>query len=112
MYFSLEWYVRTMSIFDLNAFGILPDDQVSLKPIGSAVYLAASFFNHSCVPSALVSFSGNRIRVVLNRDVAKGEQIFISYLNPDSFSTKKELNEFIKRKYGFDCNCSQCQTSQ
>lgn len=114
-YFSLEWYSRVMSIFDLNTFGVTPVDleaHAPPKPVGSALYLAASFFNHSCVPSAQVSFSGNRIKIVLSQDVAEGEQIFISYLNPESFTTKKEMNEFIQRKYGFDCQCLQCQPPQ
>jgi SET and MYND domain-containing protein len=52
---------------------------------GSALYLLASMFNHSCEPNMHVSFPHNDSTAVFTaaRDIAAGEQLFISYLDTD-----------------------------
>ena len=62
----------------VSAFGVTADPSGSA--VGTGLYVrAGSFFNHSCVPSASVSFLGNLLRVHTIRPLRAGEPLTIAY---------------------------------
>ena len=76
---------------------------------GSALYLLASLFNHSCEPCVNVTFPNNDGTVVFTaaRRISAGEQLFISYTD-----TEQEVDirqEYLAFAYGFRCNCHRCR---
>lgn len=47
--------------------------------LGVGLYCEAAMFNHSCVPNALVKFSGREMSVVATRHIEKGAPVTVSY---------------------------------
>lgn len=79
---------------------------------GTGVFALASLFNHSCDPTCEVAWPHNdaRMRIVARRDVAKGEQLTISYIDlEDSGEVRREK---LRHAYGFVCNCQRCQSGE
>ena len=87
-----------------------------------AVRLATIFpltarINHSCEPCAEVRsqiFVDAHIDVVATRDIEKGEEITISYINIGRTEGRKDRHRRMKElraRYLFDCNCSRCTIS-
>jgi hypothetical protein len=76
---------------------------------GTAVYLTASLFNHSCDPNVSVSFPYNDGTVVLTAadDVEAGEELHISYV--DEGMSVARRREHLRFAYGFVCDCTRCQ---
>lgn len=76
---------------------------------GSAAYLFASLFNHSCEPNLDVCFPDNDGRLVLTaaRDIAAGEQLTISYI--DETAAVAARQDLLRFAYGFTCSCQACR---
>ena len=69
---------------------------------------SASNVNHSCEPSCEVAFIHDaRAHVIATRDIAKGEEITISYV-PGSWPLRRRRKELLDR-YGFACDCALCE---
>ena len=102
-----------------NSFGLdapLPpgefseDGEPDVCFLGRAVYLEASFFNHTCEPPALVRVrSGRRLRFVARRQIAAGEELCITYINSARHSEKGERQALLHELYGFHCGCGVCE---
>lgn len=70
-----------------------------------------SMFNHSCEPNTETSGwdYGKSECCTTIRPVKKGEQLFISYLSIDQMKmSKEEHGAKIKSRWGFDCKCQKC----
>ncbi|KAF9350331.1 SET and MYND domain-containing protein 4, partial [Mortierella sp. AD094] len=98
--------------------------------IGSALYLLASMFNHSCAPNAMVVFGrdGKGLRNVKQNDTKNTDprlinvitnktlkvdpdlpvRVDISYGPQGGRMTTKERKEQLRQSYRFECNCSAC----
>lgn len=76
---------------------------------GSALYLLASLFNHSCEPCVNVGFPGNDGTAVFTaaRRISAGEQLFISYGDTEQEVSIRQ--EYLAFAYGFRCSCPRCQ---
>jgi hypothetical protein len=74
---------------------------------GSALYPTIACANHSCVPNASVEHEGPDAAATLlaTRDIAEGEQIYISYINEDQ--SKAARREEL-RDHAFVCQCERC----
>lgn len=125
---SLSWYIDMMSRIHVNAFrvdivdvgsrsmgeeggysALLKQHLTVGRESGSAVYVLASMFNHSCIPSVGVSFPRNThaIRLTAERDIPRHEQLCVSYIDSDApVAERQQLLEF---SYGFRCECEMCQ---
>jgi len=113
-----EWYVLASTILTTNGFtmDVRPNDpHVQTLGSGMAVYSLASILNHSCAPNAFWKFGdvhrrGNAIRVYALRDIRPGEQIFISYVDPDdrAFANPDARRRYLAAAYQFDCWCDRC----
>ncbi|KAJ5054262.1 uncharacterized protein L3040_000541 [Drepanopeziza brunnea f. sp. 'multigermtubi'] len=74
---------------------------------GFAVYEVAARFNHDCRPNVRRGFTKeNCIAFVTAREITRGEELTISYLNMAGMSVarRKELT----RWWGFECKCDAC----
>jgi SET and MYND domain-containing protein len=75
---------------------------------GSAVYLLASLFNHSCDPNVNVAWPAGTatVKFTAARDIDPGEQLTISYINQAMpVAARQQVLEF---SYGFQCHCALC----
>ncbi len=78
---------------------------------GSALYARQSACNHSCEPNCEATFlsSDHTLSLVATRDVAEGDELFISYLNECSLSRSRHSRQkILKENYLFVCRCSKC----
>lgn len=90
-----EWYVKMVKKLRCNAY---------VGPAKSTVlYKTASYFNHSCTPSADYFINENgTISITALRDIQTGEEITISYI--DGVCSKEE----VMKRFGFKCKCPLC----
>lgn len=124
---DLEWYTSMLARLHINSFrvdGVLMAGQqhgMSLadmasaavtgqqhSSLGTAVYLLASLFNHSCTPNLDVTFPANNSNAefVAARDIDVGEQLSISYIDAAmSYASRQQQLEWA---YGFRCTCDLC----
>ncbi|KAM0287780.1 hypothetical protein ACHAQH_000312 [Verticillium albo-atrum] len=62
--------------------------------------------NHSCVPNAVVAFSGRRAFLRALRDIQEGEEIEISYIDcTQSLEHRRKALDL----YFFECACPRCK---
>jgi len=96
--------LRMLGVFRSNAFNC--NSPLSRLPYGTAFYRGASYFNHSCAPNA-VWFMGEaqRIHVRALCDIARGEEVCISYFDNLHTSGPTVLPAL---SLGFPCRCVQC----
>ena len=74
--------------------------------LGSCLVPGAALINHSCYPNAHHLSEGPELVVRSCKNIAKMEEIQISYIDP----TKpfKERQEALFTAYVFDCQCCRC----
>lgn len=76
---------------------------------GTGLYVeAGSLFNHSCSPSACVSFVGRRLRIHMLRDLKKGDEISIAYT--ELYAGREERQAALRANKGFTCRCIRCES--
>jgi hypothetical protein len=75
--------------------------------IGSSLDPFAALINHSCEPNSAVFFEGPELRLRSGPAIALGEEITISYIDPNqSFNVRQEQ---LASKYHFTCKCKKCE---
>ena len=98
---SQEEILRCCGYLDSNAFKVDAGSGVR------ALYALASMINHDCVPNSRVSFdSKKRLHLFANRDIARGEEITVTYCNPLLGTPARQ--EMLRRNHFFLCNCRRC----
>ncbi|KAL6238719.1 hypothetical protein BDW75DRAFT_227751 [Aspergillus navahoensis] len=90
---------------DLNSFNLTIDDD-----IGIYLHPYAALINHSCDYNAVVGFDGSEFFVKAIRPIAKGEQIFISYVDT-TYPTRTRQKE-LRERYFFTCKCAKCSCGE
>jgi hypothetical protein len=78
--------------------------------IGSAIYIGASAFKHSCQPNAAHSFKGKHLQVRAMTSISEGEAITVNY-----FDIRKPLAErqaIMELVYYRKCNCPRCKSEK
>lgn len=66
-----------------------------------------ALLNHSCNPNAAVLFDQNVACVRSIRDIKKGEQVTISYV--DNTYKRSTRRSQLRAQYYFDCHCEGCE---
>ncbi|PCH43168.1 SET domain-containing protein [Wolfiporia cocos MD-104 SS10] len=74
------------------------------------LYVLHSHVNHSCAPNVSARHLDqrnalSRINMIARREVEPGEEIFITYVNPELPVHQRRLEI---QEWGFDCNCTRC----
>lgn len=95
---------QTPSRFQFNRF------QLSLPEERQAIFYIASRLNHSCLPNAFFEWNpkSGHLTVYAIRDIQKGEEILVSYMNRDWHLTRHERQEALFDGHEFDCDCEAC----
>ncbi|KAI1114968.1 hypothetical protein F5Y14DRAFT_450588 [Nemania sp. NC0429] len=88
---------------DFNMNGRADDREDSV-----ALFLKASRFNHSCDPNVTYICYTKRNRWVgrATRDIAKGEELFISYV--PTHDLRKDRLVMTNQAWNFNCDCAKC----
>lgn len=74
------------------------------------IHLFSSYFNHSCIPNAVLLVHDCLAVCRAIRPIKPGEQVFFTYIDDESYSmTKKERNNQLELIYGFRCQCEFCR---
>src|SRR6266498_2479244 len=76
-------------------------------PVGTCLDTAIACFNHACDFNAVVSFDGPNILVRSLRDIKRGEEITISYIDSTNPFAMRQAQ--LKERYFFTCKCGLCQ---
>ena len=66
-------------------------------------------FNHSCDPNVSVWFVKNSVMLLAQRDIPKGQEVFVSYV--PHLCLKHERMEKLQSIFGFECDCPRCKES-
>ena len=89
----------------------------AVVPQIAAMYMLTARINHSCDPAAEVlgqQFVDSHIDLVAKRDIQRGEEITISYINigkdVGKKSTQRRRND-LQARYLFWCQCPKCSVN-
>lgn len=74
----------------------------------SNLFHIPSFFNHSCSPNVLHYVKGNKMHCITTRNIAQGEQLYISYSFFDSGISTFKRRRRLQTSWNFDCECLRC----
>lgn len=103
---QIDFILRLHSTFATNSFE-------AITPSTRSLYLAASHFNHSCLPNCDFDHtpegSLSTITVCASRDIQPGEEVVLRYLN--IYQPRDKRRAYTKRIWGFVCNCPACDTA-
>lgn len=97
--------------FSLEKFDKFSDNKPTIGIInGGCICIIQSCFNHSCDPNCHVhTLDDSTIYVDTNRDITKGEELTISYV--DNTLPLADRRNIIKN-YHFTCNCPLCKREE
>ncbi|KAK8092507.1 SET domain-containing protein [Apiospora kogelbergensis] len=107
--------VLALAVYGTNNVATLADDDggdPDGEVTGGAVYPVFSRINHACDANAAFFYLGvrsQRLGVRALRDLAAGEQIFVSYIGETAAQdmTLEERRESLN-SWGFECHCGAC----
>ncbi|XP_076816367.1 histone-lysine N-methyltransferase SMYD3-like isoform X2 [Clavelina lepadiformis] len=91
-----------------NSFAI--SDEEMQADIGTGVYLSCSLLNHSCDPNCVAEFDEMNINIRAIKDISKGEELLISYV--DVFAPSEDRQKDLMDIYKFSCRCNLCRTKK
>lgn len=103
---------RVELVCKFNTFGIAETNNTSFTADGSeaerllrvssmAIYELTSFFNHSCLPSAIRIEYGDAMVIRASRAIKAGEEVTLDYFG-------NEPDEMSQQAWGFTCKCAIC----
>ena len=76
--------------------------------IGHGCYLFCSLLNHSCSPNIKRLNVGDKVVLIVSRNIVKGGQLFDSYRPNFNNQSKVQRQEALLKDYGFVCDCEAC----
>ncbi|KAI7238082.1 hypothetical protein KC330_g2769 [Hortaea werneckii] len=108
---------QTQAIIERNSFGfncrisenLLENEVKKHQAAGNpstGIWITASFMNHACDENAARAFLGDMMLVRASKDIAKGQEILIPYLEPDMDHTVTLAS--LQQQWGFTCQCTIC----
>lgn len=97
---------RVIAIWESNAFSLGKTGR-----FGSGIFDDATRINHSCQPNAAHTWNPHLERQVVHalRDIAKGEEITMTYVRPLQATSVRQAQ--LRETYGFVCNCASCDVN-
>jgi SET and MYND domain-containing protein len=80
-------------------------DPIDLKSIGYGLYLDATIYNHSCIPTCHTVFNGIYLSIrTINEELT--DEWTINYI--DLLESYQIRQEFLRENYYFNCQCKRC----
>lgn len=87
------------------------------KQVGAAFYVLSSYANHSCAPSAKLTFPAGttELDVVASKDIKKGDEVTVAYVDVstqegESITDARRRRRFeLTRGWKFSCPCDRCK---
>ncbi|WMV19996.1 hypothetical protein MTR67_013381 [Solanum verrucosum] len=76
--------------------------------VGQAVYVAGSFFNHSCQPNIHTYFLSRTLHVQATEYVLAGSELELSYGPQVGQWDCKDRQRLLEDRYSFTCQCTGC----
>lgn len=101
--FLMHLTVHHILIASTNAYLPAPADARFL-------FIASSYFNHSCEPNVLRANHQNRLVFITTRPVHAGEQLYIRYNDLIDAEPVARRQAHFMEKYGFQCKCERCES--
>lgn len=80
-------------------------DSMDLKSIGYGLYLDATIYNHSCMPTCHTVFNGIHLSIRTISDQVNNEWT-INYI--DLLESYDIRQDFLRNNYYFTCQCKRC----
>ena len=100
---TLEEIEDVICILESNSYQVMASED-SLN----GIYIQASMLNHTCFKAnSRPTFASDFLmKVVATDDIAMGQEIFTSYLEP--FHTNLQRRAILLRGKSFECSCDRC----
>ncbi|KAJ8537160.1 hypothetical protein K7X08_035561 [Anisodus acutangulus] len=76
--------------------------------VGQAVYVAGSFFNHSCQPNIQAYFLSRTLYVQATEYILAGSELELSYGPQVGQWDCKDRQRLLEDRYSFTCQCTGC----
>ncbi|KAG5616403.1 hypothetical protein H5410_016227 [Solanum commersonii] len=76
--------------------------------VGQAVYVAGSFFNHSCQPNIHTYFLSRTLHVHATEYILAGSELELSYGPQVGQWDCKDRQRLLEDRYSFTCQCTGC----
>jgi len=92
--------------------------------VGSALYTLSSYANHSCIPSATLTFPHNttELHLIATRNLKRGDEVTVAYVDVSQYDSEKEqetVTEARRRRrleldkgWRFACACIKCEEEE
>ncbi|KAG5672330.1 hypothetical protein PVAND_002464 [Polypedilum vanderplanki] len=111
--FITKFIKRFIKIYDSNFHGICgwsvkKSENYEAQMIGVGCYCFSSLINHSCSPCINRLYSYDKLIIVVDRPIKKGEQLFDCYRSPFFKQSKSERQYSLLNEYAFRCQCEAC----
>ncbi|CRK89367.1 CLUMA_CG003123, isoform A [Clunio marinus] len=110
--FIKKFLKRMMQIEILNFHGIkgrsLDRNNPYRSSVGDGGYAFCSLLNHSCCSNVMRIVVENRMVVIVERPIKKGEQIFDCYIGDSFYFKTKNSRHMELMDYQFICDCEAC----
>ena len=78
----------------------------SWETVSSGLFPEQTLLNHSCRPSCVNCFRGLEVLLVASRDIQRGEELTINYI--DLINPVWERRSLLEEKSYFTCACGRC----
>lgn len=102
--------ILTKTDLQLSTNGFRVESNIGNGPIGLCLDPLLARANHRCHPNAAITFDGKRATLRALSPIARGEQIFISYI--DETQRREVRREALAKTWFFQCLCSRCTVFQ
>lgn len=76
---------------------------------GTGSYLFCSLLNHNCAANVVRVFENEKMIVIVQRPISKGEQIFDNYGFSFTNVAKNDRQSQLMKQYKFRCSCKACE---
>ena len=102
------WMLEVAAMVAGNSFGLDGVDCAAAAPAATALFGAASYFNHSCTANIAyrnsLAATGAVLTFTTTRTVAAGSELTVAYGNDPAVRPQ------LFKQYGFQCGCVECRT--
>lgn len=90
--------------------------------VGSALYTLSSYANHSCIPSATLTFPYNttELHLIATRNLKRGDEVTVAYVDVSQHEKEQETVIEARRRrrlelvrgWKFACTCVKCEEEE